>query len=232
MKKRSILDYFTEEAAQKPQKSQKPPQSSENTRAVKSGHNVVAKEPKSTRTASAGDGGGKSSSGSALLLLVYTDGSCTNNGGKNSTGGIGVFFGPGDARNLSETGAVRPPLVQKITNQTMELMAVLRAVEAYVRSGDKRRLLVCSDSEYVVKSMTSWAKGWEKKGWRTSTGKPVANAELMQRLFELVRRHGVGFQHVPAHRDEPADRQSLTHAHWFGNMMADRMATARRELRE
>jgi len=162
---------------------------------------------------------------------VYTDGACQGNGKKNSIGGIGVFFGDGDVRNVS-----RRIRRQKITNQTMELLASCVAIETFFDGADtgrktEERLRVCTDSEYVVKSMNAWAKGWERSGWKTRFGKPVSNVDLMQRLYALKQRFGVTFVHVPAHRsrpdpDDPSSSSPSSYAHWYGNNRADAFATA------
>jgi len=159
---------------------------------------------------------------------VYTDGACQGNGKKNSIGGIGVFFGDGDVRNVS-----RRIRREKITNQTMELLASCVAIETFFdedkgEKGEKGEgLRVCTDSEYVVKSMNSWATGWERSGWKTRLGKPVSNVDLMQRLYALKKRFGVTFVHVPAHRSRPSPNDpSHSYAHWYGNHRADAFATA------
>lgn len=169
----------------------------------------------------------------AATTVAYTDGSCVNNGHRNAVGGIGVYFGPGDPRNTSE----RIPAGDKATNQTMELLACLRAIDLVHTAvpvpahtsvpAPSPRLTICTDSEYVVKSMNSWARGWERNGWLTQNKRPVANQVLLRRLFALKNRHCVTFVHVPAHRSEPRDvpRESDVYRHWLGNLHADRLAT-------
>lgn len=161
------------------------------------------------------------------MATVYTDGACFNNGKRNSTGGIGVYFGEGDARNVS----CKVTTEKKVTNQTMELLACCRAIETYftsaigASSSPPPKLRICTDSEYVVKSMNAWAQGWERAGWKTSSNKPVSNLAIMQRLLTLKRKHGVVFVHVPAHRSEPpVNAPNERHAHWLGNMRADELA--------
>lgn len=167
-------------------------------------------------------------------INVYTDGSCIHNGKKHAIGGIGVYFGPDDARNISQR-------VQrgKITNQTMELEACLRAIELACATARPRYssdastpsppvlpvVTIYTDSEYVVKSMNTWAKDWERKGWKTRFGGDVSNLALVQRLYALKRALGVRFVHVPAHRSEPPCPGCPEHAHWKGNYYADQMAT-------
>ena len=59
-------------------------------------------------------------------IVVYTDGACSNNGKKSAKAGIGVYFGEGDPRNISER------ITGKQTNNAAELTAILRAVESLV----------------------------------------------------------------------------------------------------
>lgn len=160
------------------------------------------------------------------VVSVYTDGSCVNNGKKCAVGGIGVYFGPRDTRNVSER-ITRG----KITNQTMELEACIRGVQVALDTRDgsgqtKVSVNVFTDSEYVVKSINVWAKDWERKGWRTRFGGTVSNLVLIKRLYDLKNAHGhfVRLEHVPAHRLEPPPGSAL-HAHWKGNKAADELAT-------
>ena len=75
-------------------------------------------------------------------------------------------------------------------------MAVLEALSA-VPMGPP--VLVFSDSEYVIKGTTVWARGWIKNGWLTADGKPVKNKDLWLKLIALHQLHDVQFQHVKGH---------------------------------
>jgi len=160
-------------------------------------------------------------------VVVYTDGACTNNGSKKAEGGIGVFFGDGDGRNVSRR--ILPSAeVPAITNQSMELMACKTAVLRWLQSAhdaseDAAVLCVRTDSEYVVKSMMLWAKRWEKDGWKGRNGRPVSNLGLMRDLYATRKRHGVRFEHVSAHRAAPPCG-SDAYPSWYGNMRADELA--------
>jgi ribonuclease HI len=72
------------------------------------------------------------------------------------------------------------------TNQRMEIMAALEALRALVPEAPAG-IEVVSDSTYVVKCFSDrWWQGWLRKGWKNSQGKPVANRDLWEPLFELV----------------------------------------------
>lgn len=80
----------------------------------------------------------------------------------------------------------------RATNNQGELTAVIDLLE---QSREVEDLLVLLDSQYVLKSATEWIPGWKKRGWRKGDGKPVQNAELMQRLdAALESRRAAGLR--------------------------------------
>jgi ribonuclease HI len=109
---------------------------------------------------------------------IYTDGACKGNPGP---GGWGV---------LMKSGATEKELFggeRLTTNNRMELMAVIQALQALKRPC---AVTLYVDSQYVLKGMTEWLPGWKAKGWRTATKQPVKNVELWQALDELVNKSG------------------------------------------
>lgn len=126
-------------------------------------------------------------------LVVYTDGSCLKNGASGRSGGVGVWFGKDDARNISEKFTDTNP-----SNQRTEIKAIIRALETVDPSVD---LIIRSDSEYAIKCQTEWRSRWIKNGWMTAGGKPVSNQDLLKPYFALVdaRRGRLVFEHVSAH---------------------------------
>ena len=109
---------------------------------------------------------------------MYTDGACKGNPGP---GGWGVWLrSPGHEKELYGG----EPLT---TNNRMELTAVIEGLSALKRPCEVALYL---DSQYVRQGITSWIKGWKAKGWRTSTGQPVKNVDLWQRLDALVAGSG------------------------------------------
>jgi len=153
---------------------------------------------------------------------VYTDGSAADNGKACARAGYGVFFGDGDPRNLSE-----PFFSYPLTNNRAELYACIRAIEQYMLYSKLRtkqsKLIINSDSKYVIDSMTKWLEGWKKKGWKTAGKKPVKNMDMIYWLDKLLALHcdvvEFEFRHVSAHgkKEEPEDRR-------YGNDMADQFA--------
>ncbi|MFF0815153.1 ribonuclease H [Rhodococcus sp. NPDC003318] len=132
------------------------------------------------------------------MIIVSTDGSCLRNPG----GAIGWAWvnhhGP------SGSGGERSG-----TNQIAELRALLEAIRAH--PGDEP-MLIESDSQYAIKCASEWVAGWKRKGWRTSSGDPVKNVDLIRAIDDaLTERPGpVRFRwvrgHVGNHYNEEADR--------------------------
>ncbi|KAH8882994.1 hypothetical protein GQ53DRAFT_847147 [Thozetella sp. PMI_491] len=144
----------------------------------------------------------------AILLKIWTDGSSLGNGRAGSRAGLGVFFGHGDLRNISERLVGDPQ-----TNQRAELAAILRALEV---AGDSQGVKIHSDSKYSIQCVTEWYATWEKNGWLTREG-PVKNVDLVQAIRKRINaRDKKGtktvFEWVKGHASDP------------GNIAADQLA--------
>lgn len=84
------------------------------------------------------------------------------------------------------------------TNNIAELTALeqlLTTVDADVP------LEVRMDSQYAMNAVTTWLPGWRKRGWKTASGTPVANRDLVVRIDALLSGRDVKFVYVPAHQD-------------------------------
>ena len=113
---------------------------------------------------------------------VFTDGSTINNGKRNAKGGIGIFFDDDSPDNLGEEFNING----KTSNNICELEAVRRAINIIIKKKEFKsddKILICSDSTYVIDCITKWSNTWEKNGWmrRNKGGKkvPVKNVELI-----------------------------------------------------
>ena len=129
---------------------------------------------------------------------IYTDGACKGNPGP---GGWGV---------LMRSGATQKELYggeRSTTNNRMELMAVIQALEALKRPCAVTLYL---DSQYVLKGITEWLPGWKAKGWKTASKQPVKNAELWRRLDELVRSggHEIDWRWVRGHNGDAGNERA------------------------
>ncbi|MEQ8747201.1 ribonuclease HI [Pyruvatibacter sp.] len=122
---------------------------------------------------------------------VYTDGACSGNPGPGGWGAI--LIAGNNEREISggEAGT---------TNNRMELMAAIMALETMTRSVEVH---LHTDSTYVRDGITKWIHGWKKNGWRTAAKKPVKNADLWQRLEEAAERHTVEWHWVKGHSGHP-----------------------------
>ncbi|WP_353940453.1 ribonuclease H [Streptomyces sp. HUAS MG91] len=83
------------------------------------------------------------------------------------------------------------------TNNVAELTALERLLSTVPADV---ALEVRMDSQYAMKAVTTWLPGWKRKGWKTASGKPVANQELVARIDALLEGRSVEFKYVPAHQ--------------------------------
>jgi ribonuclease HI len=102
----------------------------------------------------------------------------------------------------------------RTTNNRMELLAVIRGLEALSRPSV---VDLYSDSQYVLNGLREWMPAWKSRGWKTKDRKPVKNQDLWMRLDELASDHAVRFHWVRGHSDHPE------------NERCDRLAVAARD---
>ncbi|MEN5179280.1 ribonuclease HI [Comamonas odontotermitis] len=131
-------------------------------------------------------------------VVIYTDGACKGNPGP---GGWGALLRAGQAEKELYGGELNT------TNNRMELMAVIQALEALKRPCDVALYL---DSQYVRKGITEWIAGWKAKGWRTASKEPVKNVDLWQRLDALVHggAHRISWHWVKGHAGDPGNERA------------------------
>jgi ribonuclease HI len=125
------------------------------------------------------------------LVEIATDGACKGNPGP---GGWGALLRQG-AKERELSGAVA-----HTTNNQMELTAPIRALGALKTPC---RVILSTDSKYVMDGITKWVFGWQKNGWRTADKKPVKNVELWQELIEAARPHSIEWRWVKGHSGDP-----------------------------
>ncbi|MEB8387913.1 ribonuclease HI [Rhodobacteraceae bacterium KMM 6894] len=134
-------------------------------------------------------------------LFAYTDGACSGNPGP---GGWGVLM-----RAVEDGKTVKERCLSggeaDTTNNRMELLAAIHALEALSRS---THITIITDSQYVKNGVTTWIHGWKKNGWRTSAKKPVKNAELWQRLDAAQISHNVTWEWVKGHAGHPENERA------------------------
>lgn len=91
------------------------------------------------------------------------------------------------------------------TNNRMELLAAIRALEALKRPC---HVVLTTDSNYVKDGITKWIFGWQKNGWKTADRKPVKNAELWQELLAAARPHRIEWHWVKGHAGHPENERA------------------------
>lgn len=135
-------------------------------------------------------------------VIIHTDGGCRPNPGP---GGWGAVLRYGDSVREMYGGEA-----QQTTNNRMELLAPIMALEALTRPS---LVHIHTDSTYVRGGITQWMAGWERNGWKTAGKQPVKNVDLWKRLKEACDRHDVEWFWVKGHSGVP------------DNELADELAT-------
>ena len=120
-------------------------------------------------------------------VVIYTDGACSGNPGPGGWGAI-LFYG--EKKKELKGGDLAT------TNNRMELMAAIQALEALTKPC---HVELHTDSQYVQKGIHEWIHSWKRRGWRTADGKPVKNDDLWKRLDEARARHKVDWRWIKGH---------------------------------
>jgi ribonuclease HI len=121
------------------------------------------------------------------IVEIYTDGACKGNPGPGGWGALLRYAG-----HEKQLWGGDP----ETTNNRMELMAVIKALESLNRPC---RVRVTTDSQYVRNGITSWLANWKARGWKTASRTPVKNKDLWQALDRAVSRHQVEWEWVRGH---------------------------------
>ena len=134
-------------------------------------------------------------------LIAYTDGACSGNPGP---GGWGVLMQAKAGDRVTKQRELKGG-AKETTNNRMELMAAISALEALSR---RSAITIVTDSVYVKDGVTKWIFGWKKNGWKNAAKKPVANAELWQRLDAVNSQHDVTWKWVKGHAGHPENERA------------------------
>lgn len=129
-------------------------------------------------------------------VVIYTDGACSGNPGPGGWGAILIY---GDHRKEILDGEA------ETTNNRMELMAAIKALEALKKPS---RVELHTDSSYLKNGITGWIVRWKANGWRTANKKPVKNVELWQRLDKARARHQIDWRWVRGHAGHPDNERA------------------------
>jgi ribonuclease HI len=130
------------------------------------------------------------------VVEIHTDGACRGNPGP---GGWGALLRANGAEKELYGGEAAT------TNNRMELMAAIRALEALKRPS---RVKLYTDSIYVMKGITTWIHSWKRRGWRTADKQPVKNEDLWRELDALRAKHEVEWHWVKGHAGHPENERA------------------------
>ena len=119
--------------------------------------------------------------------IVYTDGSC-----QDGKGGWAYVVLNDNGEIIKERSGKMPD--NPTTNNRAELMAILQVLQDY--KGD---LTIRPDSDYSIKCVSVWWKGWKKRGWKKADGKTPENLDLIQEIIRLQEGREITYDHVYGH---------------------------------
>jgi ribonuclease HI len=131
------------------------------------------------------------------VVDIHTDGACSGNPGPGGWGAV-LRYG----RHVKE---LRGGDAGPTTNNRMELMAAIQALEGLTRPATVR---LHTDSVYLRDGITKWVHGWRRNGWQTADRKPVKNADLWERLYAAMQRHTVEWLWVRGHAGDPGNERA------------------------
>ncbi len=135
------------------------------------------------------------------LAIIHLDESCLGNGreGDNPGGAAGLI----EVRTSSGIQRRDFTLCEPATtNNRMALAGASRALEILAGKDRRMRVLMVSDSQYLVKGISEWVPGWIRRNW-TRKGGPIENLELWRRLVGAERKHQVTWSWVRGHAGHP-----------------------------
>jgi len=127
---------------------------------------------------------------------IFTDGSCSGNPGPG--GWAAILRSGGHEKELC--GGERAT-----TNNRMELMAVIRALESLKGPS---AVTIHTDSRYVMDGATQWMKKWKANGWKTADKKAVKNEDLWRALDAAMARHRMSWRWVRGHDGHPENERA------------------------
>ncbi len=137
-----------------------------------------------------------------MKITIFTDGSSRGNPGPGGWGAIVLT-----ENTVTELGGSE----DMTTNNRMELMACIQSLKT---TSTDSSIVLYSDSQYVIKGMTEWIDGWQKKNWKNSQKKAVMNRDLWENMLEVSSNKNIEWKYVKGHAENP------------GNNRCDELATS------
>ncbi len=130
---------------------------------------------------------GNNSNKEECIVQIFTDGACSGNPGP---GGWGALLKYGNTKKKLQGFS------PQTTNNRMEMLAAIRALEALKRPC---KVILTTDSIYLKNGITNWIRNWKKRNWKNAKGKPVKNMDLWKRLDKLASIHNIEWKWVKGH---------------------------------
>ncbi len=147
------------------------------------------------------------------IIKVFTDGAFKKTKSGNKCG-YGIYFPNKELDDISRKFTHMPA-----TNQRAELYAIYKAINKILKNKIKHdKIIIYTDSEYSIKSLTQWYISWDKNGWKNAKNQPVMNQDIIRPTLKLIKKTMVEFVHVNSHTGKQ-DFESL------GNEYADKLAS-------
>ncbi len=138
------------------------------------------------------------------LIQIYADGACQGNPGPGGWGAVLRYHtlnaGMKERELFGHEAAT--------TNNRMELMAVIAALEAVQPSLCVNKIEIYTDSQYVQKGMSEWIHRWQRNNWMTAAKTPVKNVDLWQRLAALTALHSIQWYWIKGHAGHPENERA------------------------
>ncbi|MES2059448.1 MAG: RNase H family protein [Patescibacteria group bacterium] len=137
-----------------------------------------------------------------MKTIIFTDGSSRGNPGPGGWGTI-VGYTEEGAKKVKELGGRE----ENTTNNRMEMMAVIEGLTFARKNIPNAEIVVNTDSEYVKKGSTLWAKGWAANGWKTKANQAVLNKDLWQKMLALTSELKIDWKVIPGHSGIPGNER-------------------------
>ena len=127
-----------------------------------------------------------------MQVNIYTDGACSGNPGPGGWGALLIAQKNGQIVSKKEIYGGE----QKTTNNRMELMAAIKALDVLKKTSD---VTIVTDSKYLKDGMTKWLNQWLANNWRNSAKKQVKNVDLWKKIYNLSKIHKISWAWVKGH---------------------------------
>jgi ribonuclease HI len=120
--------------------------------------------------------------------VIYCDGACSGNPGVGGWAFIHWF----PDNTVVEGSGFNP----STTNNRMEMTAAIEAIRA-IAAGES--IIILTDSVYLIRGITQWIFGWQKRGWKNSEGADILNKDLWELLYKISRGKKIDWRYVRGH---------------------------------